>query len=917
MHFGGFLVFFFFPTAIAYYDPLKTYYAIELSPETSPSYVSSAFGVEWEGPVGQLPHHHLFSTRGSHHSGLEEWNGARWMERQIPRWRAKRGVIRNSERSVCVAGSVCSSEMADGRQWHLRNTEQLGHDLNVTEVWRQGVTGRGVIVAVIDDGIDMENEDLRSNYYAEGSYDFNTHTATPRPRGPADTHGTRCAGEIAAARNDMCGVGVAYEAKISGIRMLSGAIIDADEAAALTHAYHDNAIYTCSWGPPDDGETLEAPSPLIQRALEHGTQHGRHGKGSIYVFASGNGGWEDNCNFDGYANSIYTMTIGAIDRWDNFPAYAERCAALIGVTYSSGNESFITTTDVGTAGCTEHHGGTSAAAPLAAGIFALVLSIRPDLSWRDVQRLAIENAVPFALEDPDWQPTAAKRMFNHKFGYGKMDAFRMVEAARNFKRVGKHARWEIPEKVVSKPVPRSSKTGLTSSVHVEREEGVSSAVSRIGYVEHVSVTLTLEHPRRGDVEVLLISPSGIVSQLATPRKYDSSSEGFTDWTFTSVKHWDESPYGTWALRILDHGRNGALPEGRLVTWRLTFYGEEYPRVNEGEDWPGSRLGGERKVLERVESASERAVSWRYVLLVMMGCVMCSGALPRMDIGLQCDVKTCQQLDFLPFQCPLCDHSYCLDHRFPLSHSCPNWEGRKALVCERCNGLVVGEENIHKLLEEHKSSGCKSNLFASQKQATSECHVNGCGPIALKKGVVCSGCGETFCLKHRHVSSHACPSLHMLSAQKHLRREAALAATSSLVDASANKERKTWTPKKAGSKTSRMVELMRIKSRAEGDKSVPLSSRVYVSVEFPKECGLAAKPMFFDKTWSLGRVLDRISQIANVSNSNNQLGATDLQVRDMSRLVVLVDGEQAANDSKIDEVENGATLKVERLSALQE
>ena len=45
-----------------------------------------------------------------------------------------------------------------------------------------------------------------------------------------------------------------------------------------------------------------------------GTSEGRYGYGSIYVFASGNGGlMNDNCNFDGYANSIYTLTVGTYD----------------------------------------------------------------------------------------------------------------------------------------------------------------------------------------------------------------------------------------------------------------------------------------------------------------------------------------------------------------------------------------------------------------------------------------------------------------------------------------------------------------------------------------------------------------------------------------------------------------------------
>lgn len=53
--------------------------------------------------------------------------------------------------------------------------------------------------------------------------------------------------------------------------------------------------------------------------------------------ASGNGGhFKDNCNFDGYANSIFTVTIGAVDELGQMPYYAEQCAAMLAVTYSSG-----------------------------------------------------------------------------------------------------------------------------------------------------------------------------------------------------------------------------------------------------------------------------------------------------------------------------------------------------------------------------------------------------------------------------------------------------------------------------------------------------------------------------------------------------------------------------------------------------
>jgi kexin len=166
--------------------------------------------------------------------------------------------------------------------------------------------------------------------------------AEPRPQLADDTHGTRCAGEIAAVKNNVCGTGVAYDAKVAGIRILSKEITEADEAAAINYEFQKNDIYSCSWGPPDTGEVMEGPNDIILDAMVNGIQHGRNGSGSIFVFASGNGGAkDDNCNFDGYTNSIYTITVGAVDRMGVHPYYAESCSAQLVVSYSSGSGGHI------------------------------------------------------------------------------------------------------------------------------------------------------------------------------------------------------------------------------------------------------------------------------------------------------------------------------------------------------------------------------------------------------------------------------------------------------------------------------------------------------------------------------------------------------------------------------------------------
>ena len=281
--------------------------------------------------------------------------------------------------------------------------------VNVTGLWKEGITGKGVISALLDDGLDYKSEDLKANFvghsvqeagslltnaqYAAGSHDFNDHEDLPTPKLWDDKHGTRCAGEIAAVKNDVCGVGLAYDSKVAGIRILSGPISDADEAISLNFGYQENQIYSCSWGPPDSGRDMEGPDLLITKAILNGINNGRGGKGSIFVFASGNGASAgDSCNFDGYTNSIYTITVGAIDSKGLHPYYSEACAANLFVTYSSGsgkhivgsshygsilsNHHFQYTTDVGEKACSHNHGGTSAAAPLAVGVLALALSVR-------------------------------------------------------------------------------------------------------------------------------------------------------------------------------------------------------------------------------------------------------------------------------------------------------------------------------------------------------------------------------------------------------------------------------------------------------------------------------------------------------------------------------------------------------------
>ncbi|KDQ17908.1 hypothetical protein BOTBODRAFT_171611 [Botryobasidium botryosum FD-172 SS1] len=514
----------------------------------------------------------------------------RGLEKQVPRQRVKRQLpapppptppsitdLLNAKISQVAARLDIHDPDFPG-QWHHLNPQYPGMDLNVTGLWEMGITGRGIYSAVVDDGLDYESEDLAENFYPEGSWDFNDNSPLPAPRLSDDQHGTRCAGEIAAGRNTACGVGVAYDSKIAGIRILSGPISDADEASALNYGFQNTSIYSCSWGPTDDGMSMEAPNDLIKKAMVTGINKGRGGKGSIFVFASGNGASSgDQCNFDGYTNSIYSVTVAAVDVQGKHPYYSEPCAANMIVTYSSGGGNNIHTTDRGKNKCTASHGGTSAAAPLAVGVFALALQVRPDLTWRDIQHLCVQNANQINPEDPDWEHTAVGRPYSYKYGFGVLDAWTYINAVRNWQLVKPQAWLELEPITLADgdvspdgnmtggvPIPVG---GVSSVVNIDRTH---LAARNFEKLEHITVKVWITHTRRGDVEVELVSPRGIRSMLAGKRPYDQDTTGYPGWQFMTLKHWDEDPTGQWSIRVWDQAEAGK--SGNFLGWSMTLWG---------------------------------------------------------------------------------------------------------------------------------------------------------------------------------------------------------------------------------------------------------------------------------------------------------------------------------------------------------
>ena len=137
------------------------------------------------------------------------------------------------------------------------------------------------------------------------------------------------------------------------------------------------------------------------------------------------------------------------------------------------------------------------------------------------------------VEADDWKPTAIGKQFSHTFGYGKIDSYSAVELAKTWENVKPQAWYYSPWIQVNTAVPQGD-DGLAASFEITEDMLKDANLER---VEHVTLTMNVNHTRRGDLSADLISPSNFVSQVATTRKYDSASRGYDDWTFMSVAHW--------------------------------------------------------------------------------------------------------------------------------------------------------------------------------------------------------------------------------------------------------------------------------------------------------------------------------------------------------------------------------------------
>ncbi|KAL0269894.1 UNVERIFIED_CONTAM: hypothetical protein PYX00_007476 [Menopon gallinae] len=231
-----------------------------------------------------------------------------------------------------------------------------------------------------------------------------------------------------------------------------------------------------------------------------------------------------------------------------------------------------------------------------------------------------------------------------------------------------------------------------------------------------------------------------------------------------------------------------------------------------------------------------------------------------DLGKNCAWPPCKELDFLPLTCVHCNSVFCKNHINTDKHECPK------AGCENTDHAPI--QTFICMYDECKSSSAVE--------------------------MICPKCKNHFCLEHRY---HNCfnPSETDIQAKKLIWDAAKQQYTQSIneVNKIVNEglKKSMQNPKKQ--EAAQKINLMRLKTKAQGPNNVPTASRVYFSIIIMKDAdNQLCKSIFTNKDWSVGRVIDSISELCNVVNKNNVANAKKL------RLFRRKDGVQISTDMSV-------------------
>jgi subtilisin-like proprotein convertase family protein len=322
--------------------------------------------------------------------------------------------------------------------------------------------------------------------------------------------------------------------------------------------------------------------------LQQGIQQGRNGLGIIYIFAAGNDySAGADTNMEGYLNTRFTISVGAVGKDGLHASYGTPGTALFVVAPGGDKESvtdFVTAQASG--GCYNAGEGTSFSAPVVSGVVALILQANPNLSWRDVQGILAATSQMVVTDDADDTLVTNAAGYHHSnfYGFGIVNANNAVTAARSWIPFESEQMLVGESGVLNLQIVDDPSTPAVSTVDLSASDGAefetelrqqsSSTEGLLFGTESVVVYLDVRHVSRGDLDIILTSPEGTVSTLLQGKRPETTQLDEDErWKLLTLKSWGESPFGTWTLKISDEnaGQVGACVD---APWQIYDMGLE-------------------------------------------------------------------------------------------------------------------------------------------------------------------------------------------------------------------------------------------------------------------------------------------------------------------------------------------------------
>lgn len=338
-------------------------------------------------------------------------------------------------------------------QWHLRETlygrNLIDEHVSLEEAWATS-TGSGATIAVIDDGVDIDHVEFRARGGVVAPRDATLGASDPRPKYFDDDHGTACAGVACASGIDGA-TGVAPDAALMPIRLMSG-LGSQEEADAIAWAAMNGAdVISCSWG-PQDGRWDDPNDPLHDQvvalpdssrtAIEFAATSGRNGDGCVICWAAGNG--NENMDNDGYASHPDVIAVGACNDRGRRSAYSDWgdglwCCFPSDDVIGQITNGIWTTDRLGERGYnagdpdlghehgdyTNDFGGTSSACPGVAGLAALMLAKNSARTASEIRSIIADTCDQIDTANGQYNASGHSIFY----GYGRVNAARAVNVA--------------------------------------------------------------------------------------------------------------------------------------------------------------------------------------------------------------------------------------------------------------------------------------------------------------------------------------------------------------------------------------------------------------------------------------------------------------------------------------------------------